>query len=235
MKIEKQTFINFLNKCKMAGNNQIKEITLNFKEDGLNVTEASGTSECHVRGLLKKQNFNEYEELGILGISDLETFIKILKRFGTDLELLNEGNLLTIKGDKKSVDLELVAENFLKTDASELKLDYTENSDSFITEAKRIKDIFEDVLLNKDALLNIKTEEKKVVFVNTGQYKFHNIIDAPTCKGGVNVNFGSALLDGISNLNGTLEVSIKTDYLAKIIERTDNSIITIIVAPQVED
>jgi hypothetical protein len=47
--------------------------------------------------------------------------------------------------------------------------------DTFETTGPRLRDIVKDVKLNKDAVITVKTEPKKAVFLNTGKYKFRHI------------------------------------------------------------
>ena len=42
-------------------------------------------------------------------------------------------------------------------------------------------------------------------------------------------------IDCVTELDGTLQISVASNYPAKIMEKTDKSVITIIVAPRVEN
>ena len=181
---------------------------------------------------LRNGAFEQYEDIGNVGLNDLSTVIKVLDRFDETIAIKKEGNLLTIKSGNKKVDIELVAESFLETDSGEPKLEFSE---TLMVPATALKNIFNDIKLNKDAVMTLETEDKKLKVTNTGKYKFVNEIAAPTCTGGTKVNLGEPFIDVITNLDGNLELSLKSDYPVKIMEKTENSIITIIVAPRVED
>ena len=231
MKIKKTILKDFMKKALMSGEQKIGETILNFGPTGLKIDANSITQQARTTSWLKKEAFKEYEEFGGVGMNDLENFTKLLGRFGDNLEIMKAGNLLTIKSDSKKVDVELVAENFLKTDTGEPKLEFDE---VFNMPSKALKGIFEDAAMSEDCEISIETKEKSTTFKNTGKYKFENSINAPSCKGGAKVNFGKALVSATCELDGNLEISVKTDYPIKVMEKTDNSIITIIVAPKIE-
>jgi len=230
MKIKTKTLTEFLSKTKMSGTQQIDECMLDFQKEGLKINANSPAKMSRVMAWLKTSAFEEYNILGKVGINDMDTIIKVMERFGEKITLKKEGNLLTIKGDNKKVDIELVSEDFLSTD-SEPKLEF---DDKFIITSKKMDEIIKDVKMNKDTIIKIKTTEKKVLFSNTGKYKFNNTIESEETKGGVETSYGEPLIDCVTNLTGTLEFSVKTNYPAKVMEKTDISVVTIIVAPRVE-
>ena len=231
MKVETKKLRNFLDKTIMSGTELIEEGILRFEKDGLKLEANSTTNLARTMGWLKKDVFKDYEELGNVGMNDLSTVIKVLDRFEKEVIIKKEGNLLTIKGSGKTVDIELVAENFLKTDATAPNLEFNE---TFNMKSSKLSDLFKDVQMNKDAVIKIETKEKLVEFSNTGKYKFVNTIEAPTCKGGEVVKFGEPFINATTKLDGELTLSIKKDYPAKIMETTPESVITIIVAPRIE-
>ena len=159
-------------------------------------------------------------------------YVKVVDRFDNEITLKKDGNLKTITGKGKKVEIELVAENFLETDTGEPKLEFT---DTFVTSADKLKDIFQDVKMNKDATMTLETTEKKVTITNTGKYKFVNEINAPTCKGGAKTTFGNPFMNATEALHGVLDISMSTNYPIKVREKTEESVITFIIAPRVED
>lgn len=232
MKINKQVLVGFLKKAKLDGKQIITETNLKFDDDGLKIDANAQTQQIRVMAWLKKEAFTEYENFGNVGINDVPNFIRVLERFDEKLILKKEGNILTIKAGTKKVDVELVAESFLSGDTGEPKLEFTE---TFQITATALKDIFKDVQMNENALMTFETEEKKLKVSNTGKYKFKNVFECPPLTGGSKVVMGTPLIEGTQWLDGNLEINIKTDYPMKVQETTDNSIITLIVAPRVED
>lgn len=232
MKIKTKILTAFLRKARMSGTQQISEGVLRFENEGLKISANSNPKQSRVMAWLNKNAFIEYELLGNVGLNDFDNVIKALDRFGEAIIIKKEGNLLNIKGDGKSVDIELVNENFLETDTNEPNLTFT---DTFEITAAKLGDVIKDVSMNKDAVLTVKTAAKSVAFTNTGKYKFLNTLEAPSCAGGVVVSFGNPFIDCVNELTGTLQMSVATNYPCKIIEKLENSIVTIIIAPRVEE
>jgi len=232
MKIKTKVLVGFLKKARMTGTQQLSEAVLRFDKEGLRINANSESQQSRVMAWLHSSAFDEYEVLGNVGMNDLANVIKVLDRFGETITLKKEGNLLTIKGDNKTVDVELINENFLNTDTTEPNLTF---ADTFDITSGKLSELIKDVQISKDAIISIKTAPKSVLFTNTGKYKFTNTIDAPTCKGNVKVDFGQPLIDAVSELDGVLQFSVATNYPCKIIEKLEKSVITIIVAPRVED
>lgn len=232
MKVKTKILSEFLNKAIMSGTEIIEEAVLNFDKEGLKINANSQAKQSRAMSWLKKSAFVEYEELGGVGLNDLNTITKVLDRFGETISLKKEGNLLTIKSEGKSVDIELVSEEFLKTDEGEPKLEF---NNTFNLKAGKLADLFNDVKMNKDAKIKLETKDKQVLISNTGKYKFLNTIEAPSCKEGTTVSFGLPLIEASTNLKGDLELSIANNYPMKIREVTEHSVITIIVAPRVDN
>lgn len=222
-------------KISMEGEQAITECLVCFEKDGMKIYVTDNAKQVVVSSILKLSAFESYateEELCNVGLNDLGNFVKVLDRFGEFVTIKIEGNLMTLNGDGKKVDIELVDEKFLNTQIKEPELEFT---DTFITTAAKLKDIFQDVTMNKDATLTLETTEKQVTFSNTGKYKFVNVINAPTCKGGAKATFGQPLINATKALDAELEISMGTDYPMKVMEKTEDSIITYIVAPRVGD
>jgi len=126
MKILKSDLKKFLKKVMMSDKQQILEANLKFGSDGLKIDANSPAKESRIMGWLKKESFEEYTELGNVGINDFNEFIKVIDRFDDKISLKKEGHLLTIKSGSKTVDVELVAENFLSTDSGAPNLTFDE-------------------------------------------------------------------------------------------------------------
>lgn len=232
MKIKTKTLTDFLKKTRMTGVQQITEGVFRFEKEGLRFSANSEPQQVRVMSWLLPAAFIEYEEIGNVGMNDLQNVVKVLERFGDTITIKKEGNLLTVKGDGKTVDVELVSESFLQTDTKEPSLTF---KDTFTINASKLQDIIKDVRMNKDATLSIKTGEKTVLFSNTGKYKFQNTVDAPTCEGGVVTTFGLPFLEAVEELSGPLQFSVASNYPCKIIEKLETSVVTVIVAPRVDE
>jgi hypothetical protein len=231
MKIKTKILVGFLKKARMSGTQSLIEGILRFEKDGLKIFANSQSVQARVMAWLYSTAFEEYEAIGNVGLNDMQNVVKVIERFGETISLKKEGNLLTIKGEGKTVEVELINENFLQTDTAEPNLTFADN---FEIKSEKLHDIIKDVLMNKDTVINIKTADKSVLFTNTGKYKFTNTLESPTCKGGVSVKFGQPFIDCVDELDGVLQFSVGNDYPCKITERLEKSVITIIVAPRIE-
>lgn len=233
MKIKTANFKTFLDKSIMSGKQVLDEGVLDFTEGGLKINCNNKMQQARVMSWLKISSFEKYEIFGKVALNDLSTFVNVIERFGEFITITKEGSILTIVGDNKKVEVEVLAENLLVTD-SEPKLEF---EDTFTLKAGEIQNIMKDLSTNtskEEKMLTIVTEDKKVTFKNSGKYKFTNTYESLESKGGITVNFGEPLIDAIQKLRGSLQFSIKNDYPCKVMEVTDNSTITFIVAPRVE-
>lgn len=233
MKIKTKILTAYLKKVSMTDSQQINEVLMHFDKDGLKVDANSPAKQSRVMGWLKKDSFKEYESIGKVGLNDLVVVTKVLGRFSDLITLTKEGNLLSIKGKGKSVDVELVSEKFIGEDKG--APDLTEFVDTFEITAKKLQEIFIDVQTNKDAQIIFESVPKGIIITNTGKYKFTYNLDAPNCKGGAKVKFGEPLIHAVNNLDGGLEISLGVDYPAKVIEKTEESVVTFIIAPRVDE
>lgn len=232
MKIETKKIVEFLNKIKMSGTQLVSECIFKFEKNGLNIITNSLANQSRIAGILKSTAFKEYEEIDSIGINQLSEFTTVIKRFVGEVTLKVEGNIINIKGKSKKVDVELVDTSFISTEIKEPVLEFI---DTFSIPAKKLKEIFEDVKINDDSEMTFETEEGKVKFSNTGKYKFQHAFESKTCNGGAKSKFGEPFIDSISELTGLLEISLGVDYPIKVIEKTEDSVITVISAPRVKE
>lgn len=231
MKIKTKTLIAFLKKFRMSGLQRIEECVLRFEKDGLHINANSNSKQSKSVGWLKTAAFSEYDVLGNVGVNDLSNIIDVLERFGDDAQISKAGNLLTVVGEKKKVEIELVSEDFLGNDTAVPDLKFSE---SFTIVAKELQDIFSDVEASKNVKIIITTIPKGVVFSNTGKYKFTHPLVAENCAGGSKSSFGQPLVDCLSKLDGALTMSISNDYPCMVVEKSEMSEIVIICAPVVD-
>jgi len=229
MKIESKKLISFVKKIHMG---EIDECLFEFTESGLSIKATTPAKMAFVSGMLKKEAFTDYESIGPVALNDIKSIINVLGRFGSEVDLQKEGNMLTVKNGNKTVSIELMASQFLEKEQPTPDLTPDE---SFTISAKEVAEIFKDVRMNKDAELYIETKPGVVRFRNTGKYKFQNDFPNENIKKEVKVKFGLPLIDAIESLTDNLEFGVKTDYPAVIKENTDESEILIIVAPRVEN
>jgi adenylyltransferase/sulfurtransferase len=116
-----------------------------------------------VEGLIQNQTNEEYEVFGNVGVNDLSNIVRVLDRFGDVVQIKKEGNLLTITGDKKKVDIAssrlLKINPNIQVDTYSIRLN-TENIDKILSTASIILDCTDNFetryLLNEYTILNSK-------------------------------------------------------------------------------
>jgi len=231
MKIKADKLKTFLTKVKLQNENAIQEAVFDFGKEGVKINANNPAKLARVMGWLKASAFKEYKDIGPIGLNDIDNLIKVISRFKDETVLTVEGNLLTLKNAGKVVEISLVNTNFITTDTKEPELTFV---DTFTLPGGRLQEIFDDVKLNKDTIISMETGLKNVKISNTGKYKFQHTMEASTCVGGAKSSFGQPLMDCLSNLDGNLEMSLGNNYPIKVIEKTEDSIINIIVAPRVD-
>ena len=231
MKIEKNTLLSFIEKFRMVDHSSIDEAIFKFPEEGLR-TVAYDASNCICSSaFLKSSSFVEYEAIDNIGLNEIRKIVTILKRFKGIISLKVEGNLLTISEANKKVSIELVSEKFLNnTVYKELEA----FKETFIMEASELNDILADANLKIGMSLMITTLKDKIIFTNSGKYKFERVIEREGCVGGTVVKMGLPFSGAVSNLTGTLNISIASDYPIQVVEKSDDEEHIIVVAPTIE-
>jgi len=227
MEISAKIITKFLRKIAMDDKQSLTDCLLDFTKDGLQVNTISTTNLVGVSGTLFASAFKSYDSIGKVGFSDFSKVIRVFDRFGGDVTMKKEGNLFNIKGDNKNVSVELMDEKFF--DYKPLpSIDYDL---SFTIKDTELADIFKDVKMNSDATMIISTMTDKVMFSNTGKYKFETFIKAPAMIEGTRAEFGASLIDATIRLEGDLLMQIKADFPLFVTEKSDVNIINVMCAP----
>jgi len=235
IQIKKEEFVTFIKKVMMTDKGAISECVFDFREDGLLVEAATPPQQAMVFAILKPSAFKEYSQIGQIGIGDLTDLKKKVDKFKEFVEIKVEGNLLTVSENKKTFEIELSSIEYI-TNGSGLDNVKKLSSfvDNFMMTAKDLKDLRVNAQMIKDSKLHIETKEGAVLFSAKGKGAYKDELMSPSCKGGAKASYGMPLFEAIENLSDTVEIHIGNDYPLKIIEKTDNSEVTIIVAPHVD-
>lgn len=233
MKIRSKTLRDFLSKALMEGKNSIQEAVFDFTEEGLSITANNPSAFALSNSLLKKTAFGIYKPIGKIGLDNLDAFSDLLGRYKDVVEFDVGENTLTIKDEDKSVVIETVNIDFIKS----MPMPKIEHTGRFYMKATKLHDIIADASIkgNKDTSLLITTEDGKVFFTNTGKYKFTTFVENNTITKGIRVKLGDAFKQAVSNLDGELFLNIKSDYPIMLEEDTEHTSIKIIVAPTVNE
>jgi hypothetical protein len=231
MKIKTKNLIEFFKKIKMEGTERIEEVVLDFAESGLKVSAITPTKTNRVDAIYNPSGFINYSAVGKIGIQDLNNIIKILGRFGEEVDIEVKENVITFKDGNKEMTTELVDIQFIKP-TNELK--NFEFDDMFTIDSKDINNMIDDANINKDYELQLSTVEKGFTIATTGKYKFKRNFVVEEARGGVTTTFGNPLINAVSNLTGKIVLNLKTNFPCKILEKTEFSVISILVSPKVK-
>jgi hypothetical protein len=89
--------------------------------------------------------------------------------------------------------------------------------------------------INKTFSFDIETVNKKVILSNKGKYKFTKEIDSDMVIGGFKGSYGTLFKDIMSAFNDKIMINMNKDeaegYPIQIYEKTEDSVISIILAP----
>jgi hypothetical protein len=230
MKIQTKILEDFINKIQMG---TIETCLLNFTETGLVIKNASSDAACMCEGLLKASAFEDYTALGEVGVDNLTTLKKVLKRLGKELVFEIEGNSLSAKGNKKELSFELVSAQFIETPKEFPKLLHPT---SFKILSAKLQEFFKDISESsiKDAVVTLTSVENGVKLSNTGKYKFTYNVDSEGTKGGEKVSFGQPILNALKAFtDGELVCSLKSDYPMAVVYASEHVKISVLIAPRV--
>jgi hypothetical protein len=215
----------------MDGNEKIEEALFNFTESGLKISAVTPSKINRVDATLKTSAFISYEAIEKIGVQDITTLIKIIGKFSDEIELIVEGNIIKLKDGNKEMTTELIDVQFITAvkDMKELEFD-----DSFTIKVEKIKSAIDDASINGEYNLEFKTGEKAFQISTSGKYKFKRNYIVEEANGGVEVAFGEPLVNAVKNLTGKIELNLKSNFPAKILEKTEHSIISLIVSPRIK-
>jgi hypothetical protein len=226
MKINKKNLVDFLEKVNMNGD--LNEARFNFTETGLKISGTNAANITRVDGTLNISAFVEYNALGEIGVQEINNIIRILKSFDKEVEINVQGNLLSLKEAGKKVEIELLDLQFIEVVKDLPNLEFYED---IKVNAVDINKFITDASINKEFFIKIETKEKVSMLSNDGKFKFTKTLETPESKGGTVVKFGLHFINAVIKLSDSLILSIKKDYPIKIVEKTEQSIISIITAP----
>jgi hypothetical protein len=222
MKINSQKLLNVLKKINMSGKHIINELIFDFTENGIQISVLSDDKTIKVDSAISKSAFENYKNIGQIGIQELSKLIGIIKTFGdTNLNLDVNDNVLTLKANNRKVELDLMDVQFIN-----------ENINISI---KTVQNFIADASINGEFNIIFETKEKELVLKNDGKFKFTDTIPIETAIGGTYVKFGTPFIDAVKNLEGDIQLSMTANHPCRILEKNNDFIISIIVAPKVEE
>lgn len=231
MEINTNILKSFLKKVSL--NNTISEFVADFRADGVYIIVNNPENTVIIDAKLNAGCFVNYEALGKVGVMNLDKVIMILNGFDDMIKLSVEGNLLIFKSGNRTVETELA--NIETIDVPGFDINKFKDVYPVKISSSWFNSLINDININKDYTLRIKTEKDKFIINNSGTFRFTEVLEIKDIVEGYHVSFGEPIINAMKNLTDDVEFNIKTDFPAVIKENTQDSDITIVVAPRIED
>lgn len=228
MKIENRKLTEFLQKVKLQGMEEIRETILDFNNEGLHIEAMSMNGAVFVNATLSKDAFLQYEAIGKIALQDIPMILKVINRFGKELTIEVRENIIVLKDEEKEMTTELMNVDYIKPME---ELPNFEFAETFKLPINFIQSTLDDASVNKEYSMIFETIEKSLIAKSTGKFKFLRSFKSEDIKGGTKVEFGTPFINAVTNLNNDVEISLKSQYPIKIVEKTDSSLIIIVSAP----
>ena len=232
MKIKKKILESFVKESSLTGDHALLEVKLDFGEKGLKMNAIVEGNSIFVQAQIPASAFEEYSEIGKIGIINYSELNKIIGALNDDITILKEGNVLVLKGGRK-IEIPLADESIIKDVDKIPKLEY---STGFVMKKEAFDDIEKNTTfaMNKDDSVNINFNGNggKLVLRYGTKYKFEDTLEVPEIKEAITADFGMPLINAVHNLTGDLNVQIKSNFPITIVKKTDMYAIKIIVAPR---
>ena len=211
MKIEKNILKEYINKVSLGAT--IPTLNLNFTSDGVITRVRDVTNTTMIFGKLKKEAFEEYEEIGEIFIKDSRMFLNTLKTFEGIVELENVSkNLIRISNDKREVNITLaeekICDNIVRKDRPEIETTVSIALDKDIL-MRAINDM---ALLDVNNVLFQKTGDKMVISIGS-EREYDFIKNVVVCKeeGDVSVGVASAFKEVVSSISDNVILHLGND------------------------
>jgi len=233
MKIKNNILSSFVKETSLSGENTLREVKLDFSEKGLTLTAVVDGNAIMVMGQLPSKSFEDYSELGKVGVINYSELLKVLGALKEDVTISKEGNLFVFKGGR-TIEVPLADESLIKDINAAPKLAYTNTF-------KLNKEVFNEIENNVTFAMG-KSDATNVIFEGTKdslkikygtKYKFEDVVKAEGLVDDFSVRFGQPLINAMHNLSGELTVQMKSDFPITIIKKTDLYAVKIIVTPKV--
>lgn len=234
MKIQSKFFINFLSKIKC--DTLITEVILNFSDEGVKVLARDLSQVVMVNHLLDKTIFENYEAIGKIGITNLDSFIKKVERIGEHINIQKNDNMLKIFDDSQDrvIDLILPNTDYLKQDVSTEKVDKIEWDVTITVDTTDFKDIVDsDKEFDSDKTTVVI--EKGILILNKGDDDKFTIKKSVQATNDVSCKYGVGFKEIISVLPDVAIFNMKTDFPIKITADIEGMKLMYVIAPVIEN
>lgn len=228
MKIRKDVLKEYLHKIKMDGSEIMSEALFNFTDNGLQVNFISAANTVMVSSTLNTTAFVEYEAIKEVGVQYIPELYKIIETLGDEIILTVTGNILTLKSDGKTVDVELMDSKLLRDVPNKPLPEFTEN---FEIDGNKIQKFLSDISINKEPKVILTTQPGKLLLKNTGKFKFTYEVPVEQIKGNVTSRYAIPFVSVMKQLEGKLTIRLSDSFPLVVEQVTDKYKLKFIIAP----
>ena len=226
MIIDGKILSSFLAKVAVEG---IEECVLDFNEQELSVCSTNNSNTTMVICSLNKKSFNSYETLGKVGVNNLTKLNNALNSMSSEVVISKKDNLLMLCTKTSEFDLVLPHLDTIPTPSKlpELSFDINFNLNSEIL--RKVMKCSE--IVEKGASITFRGDNKKLIIESGNDDKFRELVYVPEIISDLKVKFSEPLKQVFTVLDGVVNISLKSDYPIKIMQKTEQASFVYIVAP----
>lgn len=237
--VNKNSFLSFLKLLALKGQIENKEVLLNVSKDTIHGSLVSSDRSLAASAFV----FGEFEDIGSVGIDNLQQLIQIVNSMGNEFDISFSSNKLIVSNKKSKLTNVLRSAEYivnkLDTDRYNKILTSTENGIKFIMNKEMIKDIVTKFKLIDSEELSISSNGKeiKVKSKNTNdETELETIYDIET-KDKFSIKLNKLVIDLFDTIDCDLTVTLAKENPACIsfIHRDENIQFGYIVALLVQD
>jgi hypothetical protein len=226
MKINAKKLKIFLDKITLRG--EINDCILQFIDEGLKVVVRDPSNIIMSSGILRKENFKEYEITNI-PIKNNKLLLNILNEFSEDVNIKVNNNTLNLSSENFDASLVIPSAEFVECNISTLpSLNFDDGfniESSLLNSLKKSSDILKstefNIVVNNNVLYLIVGEDNFDKLENRKSVIYKN----------VRVKFCEKLNNIIDVTSDTLNIACADDYPMQIKEENSDYIIKWIIAP----
>jgi len=222
MKINKELFVNYLLKATI--NDNIVEGTIDFNEKNICFNSTTPDNNVAINCTLDIKKIIDYKPLGKVSFNNLKLLRKTIARFGESFSIELRDNLVIISDDKKSCEILLVENDYIKVIPERIfTMEFTNNfqmDKSIINEAVQNA----EALSLKEKIFYIDLEGDNIK-ITCGDYHSNRFIINEKIAGIVvkqSLIVGNYLAEVVNILSGTIKVFVEINKPLKITEDFNN-------------
>lgn len=230
-RINSKTLADFIKKVSVNGS--MPDGILKFGPEGLTITLKDITNTGATTGLLKKNNFTEYNEMNI-PIKSMSMLLSILGTMNGMINLVKQDNVFRITSDIVDADIIMPDETYLQCNLENFPT--LAHDGGFELDSSIFGSIKKTTQILGTGKIGIVAEVKnKVLYLKTGEENFDKMTTkAPADYKDVSGKYGGTFLEFISVISGKVIVAFNDNYPLLITSSDNDSMIKWMLSPIID-